>query len=66
MNGYAIVNVGERFINVPTTYDSLSFGKLKSDNSLQPFQISVDKFDAKRHIRARVTEVSRLVQQHGA
>jgi cytochrome c biogenesis protein len=47
MNGYAIVNVGERFINVPTTYDSLSFGKLKSDNSLQPFQISVDKFDAK-------------------
>ena len=47
MNGYAIVNVGERFINVPTTYDSLSFGKLKSDNSLQPFQIKVDKFLAK-------------------
>ena len=47
MNGYAIVNVGERFINVPTTYDSLSFGKLKSDNSLKPFQIRVDKFDAK-------------------
>jgi cytochrome c biogenesis protein len=47
MNGYAIVNVGERFINVPTTYDSLSFGKLKSDNSLQPFQINIDKFDAK-------------------
>jgi cytochrome c biogenesis protein len=47
MNGYAIVNVGERFINVPTTYDTLSFGKLKGDNSLQPFQITVDKFDAK-------------------
>ncbi len=47
MNGYAIVNVGERFINVPTTYDTLSFGKLKSDNSLQPFQIKVDKFLAK-------------------
>jgi len=47
MNGYAIVNVGERFINQPTTYDTLSFGKLKADNSLQPFQIKVDKFDAK-------------------
>jgi cytochrome c biogenesis protein len=47
MNGYAIVNVGERFINVPTTFDTLSFGKLKSDNSLQPFQIKVDKFLAK-------------------
>jgi len=47
MNGYAIVNVGDRFINVPTTYDTLSFGKLKSDNSLQPFQIKVDKFLAK-------------------
>ena len=46
MNGYAIVNVGERFINIPTTYDTLSFGKLKGDNSLQPFQITVDKFDA--------------------
>jgi cytochrome c biogenesis protein len=46
MNGYAIVNVGERFINLPTTYDTLSFGKLKGDNSLQPFQITVDKFDA--------------------
>jgi len=46
MNGYAIVNVGERFINIPTTYDTLSFGKLKGDNSLQPFQIRVDKFDA--------------------
>jgi len=47
MNGYAIVNVGERFINVPTTYDTLSLGKLKGDNSLQPFQIKVDKFLAK-------------------
>ena len=28
MRGDAIVNVGERFINTPTTYDSLSFGKL--------------------------------------
>jgi len=28
MKGEAIVNVGERFINIPTTYDSLSYGKL--------------------------------------
>jgi len=46
MKGEAIVNVGERFINVPTSYDTLSFGKLSGDNSLTPFQIHVDKFVA--------------------
>lgn len=33
MRGYAIVNVGERFINVPTSYDSLTFGKLLSEKT---------------------------------
>jgi cytochrome c biogenesis protein len=46
MKGEAIVNVGERFINVPTSYDNLSFGKLSGDKSLSPFEIKVDKFVA--------------------
>ena len=47
MRGYAIVNVGERFINVPTSYDSLTFGKLLSEKDLPPFVITVDNFFAK-------------------
>jgi cytochrome c biogenesis protein len=47
MRGEAIVNVGERFINTPTTFDSLSFGKLFSEKSLPPFSIQVDKFVGK-------------------
>jgi cytochrome c biogenesis protein len=47
MRGDAIVNVGERFINTPTSYDSLSFGKLFSEKSLPPFSIEVDKFVGK-------------------
>jgi cytochrome c biogenesis protein len=47
MRGEAIVNVGERFINVPTTYDTLSFGKLVNEKILPNFTISVDDFDAK-------------------
>ena len=46
MRGDAIVNVGERFINVPTTYDTLSFGKLINANSLPPFTVKVDRFVA--------------------
>jgi cytochrome c biogenesis protein len=47
MRGDAIVNVGERFINTPTTFDSLSFGKLFSEKSLPPFSIQIDKFIGK-------------------
>jgi cytochrome c biogenesis protein len=36
--------VGERFINVATSYDSLSFGKLTGEKSLPPFEIKLDKF----------------------
>jgi cytochrome c biogenesis protein len=46
MRGEAIVNVGERFINVPTSFDTLAFGKLKSESDLTPFEIKVDKFEA--------------------
>lgn len=47
MKGEAIVNVGERFINIPTTYDSLSYGKLFKDASLAPFSLKVEDFQAK-------------------
>lgn len=45
--GEAILNVGERFINTPTSYDTLSFGKLQKESSLQPFTITATKFVAK-------------------
>ncbi len=44
--GEAIVNVGERFINVPTSYDSLALGKLSSEAKISPFTIEVEKFVA--------------------
>ena len=47
MKGEVIVNVGERFTNTPTTYDSLSLGKLFHDQSLSPFEITIDDFRAK-------------------
>ena len=46
MRGEAIINVGERFINVPTTYDSLALGKLSNEKSLSPFEIKLDRFVA--------------------
>ena len=45
--GDSIINVGERFINVATSYDSLNYGKLVNESRLEPFQIEVDKFVAK-------------------
>jgi len=47
MRGDAIVNVGERFIDTPTSFDSLSFGKLFNEKSLPPFSIVVDDFVGK-------------------
>lgn len=47
MNGAAIVNVGERFINTPTSYDNLTTGRFFNVNSLQPFSIRADDFVAK-------------------
>ena len=39
--------MGERFINIPTTYDSLSYGKLFRDQSLPLFSLTIDNFEAK-------------------
>ena len=44
--GDAILNVGDRFINTPTSYDILSFGKYQSEDSLPPFSIKVQDFQA--------------------
>ena len=44
--GEAIVNVGERFINVPTSYDSLTLGRLTSNSNTSPFVIEVNDFVA--------------------
>jgi cytochrome c biogenesis protein len=47
MKGDAILNVGDRFVNTPTSYDSLGFGKYQSENTMQPFAIQVVDFQAK-------------------
>jgi cytochrome c biogenesis protein len=46
LRGEAIVNVGERFVNVPTSYDTLALGKLSKDSELPQFTIKVDNFVA--------------------
>ena len=46
LQGEAIVNSGERFVNVPTSYDNLRLGKLTKDSDLATFTITVDKFVA--------------------
>jgi cytochrome c biogenesis protein len=56
MRGEAIVNVGERFINVPTSFDTLAYGKLKNENALSPFQIKVDRFEAKYNPKTNAPE----------
>jgi cytochrome c biogenesis protein len=46
MKGDAIINVGERFINTPTSYDVISFGKLQTEKNLNPFSITATNFKA--------------------
>jgi cytochrome c biogenesis protein len=56
MKGEAIVNVGDRFINTPTSYDSASFGRLFRDKSLPPFVLNIDKFQAKYNVVTNAPE----------
>lgn len=44
LRGEAIVNLGERFVNVPTSYDTLALGKLTQDSDIPAFTITVDNF----------------------
>jgi cytochrome c biogenesis protein len=46
MRGEVILNVGERFVNTATSYDSLAYGKLFKDGKLEKFILNIDKFDA--------------------
>ncbi len=47
MRADSIVNVGERFTNIPTNYDSVTYGKLFSEKNLPPFIIKAENFVAK-------------------
>ena len=46
MKGEAILNVGDRFINTPTSYDNISYGKFQGQGSLVPFALTVTNFVA--------------------
>ena len=46
MKGEAILNVGDRFINTPTSYDNISYGKFQGQGSLAPFSLIVKNFVA--------------------
>lgn len=56
MRGEAIVNVGERFVNTPTSYDTLSYGKLFKDSNLPAFMLTADKFVAQYNIETSAPE----------
>ena len=46
MKGEAILNVGDRFINTPTSYDNITYGKFQGQGSLIPFSLKVSNFVA--------------------
>ena len=46
MKGEAILNVGDRFINTPTSYDNITFGKFQGQGSLIPFSLTATNFVA--------------------
>ena len=46
MKGESILNVGDRFINTPTSYDNITFGKFQGEGSLTPFALTVTNFAA--------------------
>lgn len=56
MRGEAIINVGERFVNTPTSYDTLNYGKLYKDGNLPTFLLTVDNFDAKYNVETSAPE----------
>lgn len=56
MRGEAIVNVGERFVNTPTSYDTLNYGKLFKDSNIPSFMLTVDKFVAQYNVETSAPE----------
>ena len=56
MRGEAIINVGERFVNTPTSYDTLTYGKLYKESNLPAFMLTADKFVAKYNVATSAPE----------
>ena len=46
MRGDAIIVTGERFINLATSYDSITYGKLTNERSLNTFSVRLNQFVA--------------------
>ena len=44
--GEAILNVGDRFINTPTSYDNLTFAKFQKEGDMVPFSLRILDFKA--------------------
>ncbi|MBU6164020.1 MAG: cytochrome c biogenesis protein ResB [Actinomycetales bacterium] len=53
MRGEAIVTIGERFINVPTSYDNLAPGRFFNLERMPPFTITAANFDAEYDAETR-------------
>ena len=53
MRGEAIVTIGERFINVPTSYDNLAPGRFFNLERMPPFTITAANFDAQYDAETR-------------
>ena len=47
MKGDSILNIGEKFTNIPTNYDSINYGRLFSQKNMSPFIIKATNFVAK-------------------
>lgn len=56
MRGEAIINIGERFVNTTTSYDSLALGKLYRESNLPSFMLTADKFVAKYNVTTGAPE----------
>lgn len=56
MRGEAIINVGERFVNTPTSYDTLKYGKLYKDSNIPAFMLTIDKFEAQYNLETSAPE----------
>jgi cytochrome c biogenesis protein len=46
-NGEVILNVGDKFFNTPTSYDSISYGRFQTPAGLKPFALTIENFQAK-------------------
>lgn len=56
MRGEAILNVGEHFNNTPTSYDSLTFGKLFKEGKLIDFTLKINRFVASYNLETNAPE----------